>query len=327
MSQPISPLQVEEYRALRATIRQRGTARVALGLISVMTWAALELAGFIAGVPPIASVLGVIMLAAGFEAVFALHVGVERVGRYIQVYYERNTEEPPAWEHIAMDHGSAQPTRWNWSRIDPLFTIIFLFALTVNFVPVALAGVPVEMLVYGIAHLAVAIRIVMAHRFAQGQRAADLAMMRGARRARNQESRSTDPSAWCQESNRVPNLTPLSASITHRFRSGCHFLPENQGKRRIAAWWPSHPMWARRLQECSLAKRLRTTMSLVRLLGFTNLNCGCVSGRYREVGTNREVVYVEEKGVACGHAEHQRNQPLSPDRVAHGFRAVAVRAS
>ena len=70
-------------------------------------------------------------------------------------------------------------------------------------------------------------------------------------------------------------------------------------------------------------------MSLVRLLGFTTLPCGCVSGRYREVGTNREVVYVEEKGMACHDVGHQRNQPLSPDRVAHGFGGVAtaVRAS
>ncbi len=37
-------------------------------------------------------------------------------------------------------------------------------------------------------------------------------------------------------------------------------------------------------------------MSLVRLLGFTTLGCGCVTGHYREVATNREVTYVEEKG-------------------------------
>ena len=37
-------------------------------------------------------------------------------------------------------------------------------------------------------------------------------------------------------------------------------------------------------------------MSLVRLLGFTTLACGCVTGRYREVATHREIVYVEEKG-------------------------------
>jgi hypothetical protein len=35
-------------------------------------------------------------------------------------------------------------------------------------------------------------------------------------------------------------------------------------------------------------------MSVVRLLGFATLNCGCVVGRYREVATSREVQYIEE---------------------------------
>ena len=68
-------------------------------------------------------------------------------------------------------------------------------------------------------------------------------------------------------------------------------------------------------------------MSLVRLLGFSTLACGCVSGRYREVATGREVTYVEEKGQSCHHSGHVRNQPLSADRVAHGFNATDVRAS
>jgi hypothetical protein len=37
------------------------------------------------------------------------------------------------------------------------------------------------------------------------------------------------------------------------------------------------------------------------------------------MGTNREVTYVEEKGPACPNPNHQRNQPLAADRVAHGF--------
>lgn len=50
--------------------------------------------------------------------------------------------------------------------------------------------------------------------------------------------------------------------------------------------------------------------SLVRLLGFTTLGCGCVTGRYREVATNREVTYVEEKGVACALTGHRRNHTV-----------------
>ena len=65
-------------------------------------------------------------------------------------------------------------------------------------------------------------------------------------------------------------------------------------------------------------------MSLVRLLGFRTLNCGCVSGRYRDVGTSREVTYIEEKGTSCAHTGHQRNQPVSADRIAHRLTAAEI---
>lgn len=68
-------------------------------------------------------------------------------------------------------------------------------------------------------------------------------------------------------------------------------------------------------------------MSLVRLMGFTTLTCGCVTGRYRDVGSNREITYIEEKGAVCASSGHVRNQPVSADRVAHGFNpAVSARA-
>ncbi len=57
-------------------------------------------------------------------------------------------------------------------------------------------------------------------------------------------------------------------------------------------------------------------MSLVRLLGFTSLACGCVVGRYREVATSREVVYVEEKGNTCGSHGHRRNHTIASERTA-----------
>ena len=57
-------------------------------------------------------------------------------------------------------------------------------------------------------------------------------------------------------------------------------------------------------------------MSLVRLLGFTTLGCGCVVGRYREVATSREVSYVEEKGKGCASQSHRRNHTVAAGRVA-----------
>ena len=57
-------------------------------------------------------------------------------------------------------------------------------------------------------------------------------------------------------------------------------------------------------------------MSLVRLLGFTTLACGCVVGRYREVATSREVAYIEEKGKSCGSHGHRRNHTVTAERFA-----------
>lgn len=54
-------------------------------------------------------------------------------------------------------------------------------------------------------------------------------------------------------------------------------------------------------------------MSLVKLLGFRTLSCGCVVGCYRELATGREVRYVEEKGTGCTLHGHRRNQTLLPD--------------
>jgi len=56
-------------------------------------------------------------------------------------------------------------------------------------------------------------------------------------------------------------------------------------------------------------------MSLVRLLGFRTLTCGCVIGRYRELATSRELTYVEEKGVHCETQGHRRNHTVSAERL------------
>jgi hypothetical protein len=56
-------------------------------------------------------------------------------------------------------------------------------------------------------------------------------------------------------------------------------------------------------------------MSLVRLLGFRTLPCGCVIGRYRELATSRELTYIEEKGPACEMYGHRRNHTIATDRA------------
>jgi hypothetical protein len=59
-------------------------------------------------------------------------------------------------------------------------------------------------------------------------------------------------------------------------------------------------------------------MSLVRLLGFTTLACGCVIGKYREVATSREVNYVEEKGHTCASHGHRRNHTVTIEPASVG---------
>jgi hypothetical protein len=69
-------------------------------------------------------------------------------------------------------------------------------------------------------------------------------------------------------------------------------------------------------------------MSLVRLLGFRTLICGCVIGRYRELATNRELTYVEEKGHHCELHAHRRNHTVMPERLSSSTPAtVLTRAS
>jgi hypothetical protein len=164
----MSSAEQEEYRSLRATIRERGTARIWVFLVGIIAWAALITATAALAALPVATLLPLLVLVSVFEAVFSLHVGVERIGRYIQVFLEH---AGAGWEHTAMAFG--QPLRG--TRVDPLFTICFLIAILLNFVPVLLAQpVAIELWVVGTVHLFVAIRIVLARRAAARQRDADL---------------------------------------------------------------------------------------------------------------------------------------------------------
>ena len=65
-------------------------------------------------------------------------------------------------------------------------------------------------------------------------------------------------------------------------------------------------------------------MSLVRLLGFRTLACGCVIGRYRELATSRELTYIEEKGAGCETYQHRRNHTIATERAASAPEALAV---
>ena len=163
----MTPRELEEYRALRDTIRERGTTRVWMVLAGLVGWAGLAVATFALAPFPAATVLPLLVLGAAFEIVFALHTGVERIGRYLQVFHE----EASGWEHTAMAFGQKFPA----GGTDPLFANFFRIAAVLNFIPAAFAKpLPIEWTIIGAIHVLFIVRVEAARRQASRQRAIDL---------------------------------------------------------------------------------------------------------------------------------------------------------
>ena len=178
-------LREEEYAALRATIRERGTRRMTLVLASLASWGLLALlATSNFPVQPVWMLVPLLVLVAGFEAGFVMHVGVERIGRYLQVEYE-DGPGAPGWEHAAMRFGGTPAP--SGGRTDPLFAIVFLLAAALNLLPLSTATVPdphddvyrlaVDLALVLLAHLVFVARILRARTYAAQQRALDLAVL------------------------------------------------------------------------------------------------------------------------------------------------------
>ena len=159
-----------EYRALRATIRERGTARVYIFAGGIAAWGALTVATAALASTPLGTLLPLLVLAAIFEAVFALHVGVERIGRYLQVFYEAETTSP-RWEHIAMAFGRPGGA----ATADALFSVPFFLAALFNVAPALIVQPTLQELIFvGGAHALFLLRLVIAREAARRQRAIDL---------------------------------------------------------------------------------------------------------------------------------------------------------
>ncbi len=172
----MTPREIEEYRALRDTIRERGTQRVWIALAGLTAWGSLVVATIALAPWPVATLLPLLLLATTFECICALHMAVERVGRYLQVFFE-DDESVRRWEHQAMAYSTAFAGRGPGGpgRADPLFAALFGLAAVFNFIPVVVAGaVPMEYGVTGALHLVFLMRLLQARRQADRQRAIDL---------------------------------------------------------------------------------------------------------------------------------------------------------
>ena len=173
-----------EFTVLRQTIATRGTVRMALLPVIVIGWALvvglLDLGS--SAQESLLSLVSLSVLIGGFEAIHALNVGVERIGRYLQVYYEA---EPggPTWETTAMAVGPGLPG----GGIDPLFTVVVAALAGLN---LALAfstlHATTDYVVVVPVHAIFWIRIVRARGAAASQRAVDLETFRAIKSGQEQ---------------------------------------------------------------------------------------------------------------------------------------------
>lgn len=164
-----------EFTTLRQTIAWRVTVRMVLVPVTVIGWGALSLTLLLSAAPAVAVVLPLLVLVAGFEAVHALHVGAERIGRYLQVYYEGDAHGP-RWETTAMAVGPVLPG----GGIDPLFSAVFISAAAANLLPAVAARLaPTTLLLVAALHAVVVFRVIRLRSAAARQRAVELESFTG----------------------------------------------------------------------------------------------------------------------------------------------------
>jgi hypothetical protein len=175
----------DEYRALRGTIQQRGTARMLVLPLIFVGWAATAVATAAVITVAVSTLVPLLVLVAGFESIYALHVNVERIGRYVQVFHE----DDGGWERVAMMFGQ----RFPGAGPDPLFSRLFILATSVNFLPAALGweNMP-ELVVLAILHLLFINRIRLGRTFAASQRGKDLERFVALRSAEGTENTGQD---------------------------------------------------------------------------------------------------------------------------------------
>jgi hypothetical protein len=169
-----------EYLVLRKTIADRGALRPILVLGGFGIWGLLLVAVLTLLPFPVAATIPLLALAVTFEVIRPLHFGAERIGRYLQVFYEeagdpgRSLADTPSWERIAMSFGAVPGVGGH-----PLFVPAFFMATAINYLAVVLPGpVAIELGAMALPHLAFIAWLVATDRAMRRQRAIELARMR-----------------------------------------------------------------------------------------------------------------------------------------------------
>ena len=169
-----------EYLVLRRTIGQRGALRHILFVCGTGIWA-LTLTAVVAWTAaPFAYLIPLLSLVATFEAIRPLHFGAERIGRYLQVFYEeigeaeRPLRDTPSWERVAMQFGTVPGVGGH-----PLFMPVFILMTVVNYMAaIYLRPGFVDHLLIAISHVVFGGWVFSAHRAMKTQRQIELDRLR-----------------------------------------------------------------------------------------------------------------------------------------------------
>jgi hypothetical protein len=149
-------------------------------VVGISGWA-LVFTAVVAWLPyPVAASIPLVVIAATFEAIRPLHFGAERIGRYLQVFYEeagqpgRPLRDTPSWERVAMQFGTV-PGAGGHS----LFVPVFFLATIVNYIAVIVPGpLPIELAAMAVPHLALLGWLFAADRAMRRQRELELERFR-----------------------------------------------------------------------------------------------------------------------------------------------------
>ena len=176
-----------EYLVLRQTIAQRGALRPILVLCGLAFWA-VTLIAVLALLPyPVAAAIPLLVLITAFEVIRPLHFGAERIGRYLQVFYEEDGDpgrvltDTPSWERVAMSFGVVPGVGGH-----SLFVPLFLIATALNYLAVLMPRpVTIELSAMAVPHLAFIAWMMAIDRAMRTQRAIELARLRELRTKQN----------------------------------------------------------------------------------------------------------------------------------------------
>jgi hypothetical protein len=180
LAKTVGELRRREFHELRATIRERGSARAFVTCITFVSWAVTVLLVGRMTVSFVSAVVPLIVLIAGFEVMFALHVGAERIGRYLFVFYE-SIPEAPKWETAIAAFG--QTSAAAMPHLSALAHTTFVAATLVNLAAAVVSAAQLRPEAYtepgtvilGLLHALFVGRIYQAMRQARGQRERDTA--------------------------------------------------------------------------------------------------------------------------------------------------------